>query len=116
MIEPGSLDLTIYQGATFDYPLIWESAPSTPVNLTGCSARLFASKRYNVPHMIEMSTSNGRIALGGSAGTINLSMTAADTALLPASVYYYDLEILYPDNTVTRLLMGKLKVSAEIPA
>jgi hypothetical protein len=56
--------------------------------------------------LIELTTGNGRIALGGSAGTITLTISATDTAALTAGRGVYDLELVSGSGIVTRLLQG----------
>jgi hypothetical protein len=110
----GILDFTIEQGATFNLLLTWK-INGTPVNLTGYTARLAARVDVEDTEVIlSLTTSNGGITLGGSAGTIRLDQTAAQTTLLPAGTYVYDLELIAPNTTVTRLVQGELLISAEV--
>jgi predicted MFS family arabinose efflux permease len=110
----GILDFTIEQGATFNLLLTWK-IDTVPVNLTGYTARLAARVDVEDTEVIlSLTTSNGGITLGGSAGTISLDQTAAQTTLLPAGTYVYDLELVAPNTTVTRLVQGELLISAEV--
>jgi hypothetical protein len=52
--------------------------------------------------------------MGTTSGTITLALTAAATALLSVGDYVYDLELVYPDTTVKRLLEGRLEVVGEV--
>jgi hypothetical protein len=56
----------------------------------------------------------GTITLGGTAGTVDLLISAANTASLTAGQYVYDLELVSGGGVVTRLLEGNFKVSAEV--
>jgi len=110
----GTLDFTIEQGATFNLLLTWK-INDTPVNLTGYTARLAA--RVDVEDtvvILSLTTSNGGITLGGSAGTISLDQTAVQTTALPAGTYVYDLELITGSATVTRLVQGELNISPEV--
>ena len=110
----GTLDFTIEQGATFNLLLTWK-IDTVPVNLTGYTARLQA--RVDVEDsevIVSLTTSNGGITLGGSAGTISLDQTATQTTLLPAGTYVYDLELISTNSTVTRLVQGELLISPEV--
>lgn len=110
----GTLDFTIEQGATFNLLLTWK-IDTVPVNLTGYTARLAARVDVEDTEVIlSLTTSNGGITLGGSAGTISLDQTATQTTLLPAGTYVYDLELVAPNTTVTRLVQGELLISAEV--
>jgi hypothetical protein len=116
MQEPGRYDMTVYQGANFERVLTWTLGdPATPVNLTGYSARM--QLRTYPPSetvVLELTTENGRISMGGAAGTINLAVTADDTEGLAANQYAYDLEVIEGNGFVTRLLQGFVTVDAEV--
>jgi hypothetical protein len=110
----GTLDLSIEQGATYNLVLTWQ-VNGTAVNLTNYTARLQA--RVDVEDtetVLSMTTGGGGITLGGVAGTITLDQSAAQTTLLPAGTYIYDLEMVAGSGTVTRLVQGELVVSAEV--
>jgi hypothetical protein len=110
----GTLDFTIEQGATFNLLLTWK-IDTVPVNLTGYTARLAARVDVEDTEVIlSMTTVNGAITLGGSAGTISLDQTATQTTLLPAGTYVYDLELITSGGTVTRLVQGELNISPEV--
>lgn len=111
MQAPGSLDLTIYQGATYTQTLTWK-IDGDPVDLTTYTARMQARTTYDAPPTLNLATGSG-ITLGGAAGTITISITAANTATLPAGRYLYDLEMVN-GSTVTRLLAGRLTISPEV--
>lgn len=116
-MTPGKLDLTVYQGATWTQTLIWKTgAPAAPVDLTGSAARMQARTRTDAPDppLLSLTTENGGIALGGALGTVDLTLSASATAALPAGSFVYDLEIVHPDSTVTRLAMGRLKIIPEV--
>lgn len=108
--------INILQGETFRKVITWKAGmPPVPVDLTGCQARMqVRSKVDSADVLLELSTANGRIELGGTAGTLTLSLSATDTAALAWTLGVYDLEIVHPDATVRRLLAGGVKVSPEV--
>ena len=112
MQEPGTLNLTMWQGATWDYTLTW-TISATPVNLTGYTARMQVRKLHSSPTAVLSLTNLAGITLGGSAGTIVLAATATQTAAITASTYVYDLELVSGAGVVTRLLEGTMTVDAE---
>jgi hypothetical protein len=61
-----------------------------------------------------LTSSNGGITLGGSAGTIALNIAASVTANFIAGDYVYDLELNAANGTVTRLIEGKFNVTPEV--
>lgn len=116
MQAPGRYDFTIFQGASFDTTLTWKvGTPATAVNLTGFTARLQVRTSVDsATTALELTTANGGITLGGAAGTIALAVSASATASLPAGYYVYDLELVAPGGGVTRLVEGRVTVSAEV--
>jgi len=86
-------DIVCDQGATFSRQLTWLDDSSSAVNLTGYTARMQVRETVESSStLLSLTTENSRIALGGTAGTITLTVTAADTAAVVAGHYVYDLE------------------------
>jgi hypothetical protein len=111
-------DICIFQGATFDQTLFYETGePSTPVNLTGYTAKMqIRSKPESKAVILELSTTNGRITLnsGSQNGAIRLFISATDTALLSVcDKAVYDIE-LYNVAVTTRILQGNVIISPEV--
>jgi hypothetical protein len=105
----------IAQGATWPQQLVWKTGdPPTAVDLTGYTARMHLRRRVgDEDPAVELTTENDGITLGGTAGTIDLLISAADTADLASGRYVYDLELV-TGSTVRRLLEGTITVSAEV--
>lgn len=116
MQAPATLNMTCWQGASFDYTLTWK-LNDVPVNLTGYSARMQVRESYDSTAVI-LSLANGSgITLGGTAGTILLAAAATATAALdatPTGQYVYDLELVSGSNIVTRLVQGTFVVDPEV--
>lgn len=107
----------IEQGADFaPGEITWKDANETPINLTGYTARMDIKKDVNSSAIITLTTENGRITLGGAAGTIALTIVSADTDALPVGNYKYDMELVSGSGTVTRLLEGSVSVKENITA
>ena len=120
MSAPTKVPLKIYQGATFFESWAWSTAPDessayTPVDLTGCTVRMqIRAKIEATTPLLTLTTENGGISLGGTAGTIELLIDADDTAALTWTSGVYDLEIVFPGGQVTRLTYGSVTVSPEV--
>lgn len=111
----GKYDLTINQGETLSQQFTWKDSTGTAVNLTGYSARMQARlSPDSTDPIIDLTTSNGGISLGGVAGTITLSMTAATTSALTEGYAVWDIELVSGSGVVTRLLQGNLIITREI--
>jgi hypothetical protein len=114
----GLYNITCQQGATFQRQVTWTDPARDAYNLTGYTARM--QVRDNVSSntiVIALSTtagSGGTITLGGTAGTVDLLIPAANTTTLTAGQYVYDLELVSGGGVVTRLLEGNFKVTAEV--
>lgn len=59
------------------------------------------------------STANGRMVLGGPAGSINVTIDATTTGNISAGRYSYDL-VLDSGVEVTRILEGKFVVTGAV--
>lgn len=111
----GRYNIIIEQGATFSRVLTWRDAQGALIDLSGYTARMQARAGHTAQSvLVSLTTENGRIALGGAAGTVTLTIAAADTALLPSGSYVYDLELVSAGGVVTRLLEGCCQVSPEV--
>lgn len=101
----------IEQKATFKKRLTYRDKLRKPVNLTGFSARMQVRDAAG-PLLADLSAANGKIVLGGTLGTIDLLLTAAETALMTfAAPALYDLKLIAPDGSETRMLEGKITLS-----
>ena len=112
----GILNLTIEQGTTYSQRLTWK-IDSNAVNLTGYTARMkvrAVNRRDREPLISLTSSAGGGITLGGSAGTIDIAISAASTASLVPEKYTYDLELVSSGGVVTRLVKGTVTVAAEV--
>ena len=106
MIEPATYDLTLYQGATFEKT--WTvKVDNVPVNWTGYTAQ-FEVKEVSSDTVIFNITPT----LGGAAGTIAVTITAAASTNTAAGAYSYNLK-LTSGTYVTWLLRGTLTVIGE---
>lgn len=110
------LKLTFLQGETFDRTFTWKTGtPAVPVDLTGCSARSQFRAKIDAPDvLLQLSSDDGSIVLGGAAGTIRYRLSAAATAALAWRSAVHDLELTFPDGTVRRLISGQAEVSPEV--
>jgi hypothetical protein len=112
------VNLKIDQGATFSKLVTWKTGPAllaVPVDITGCTARMHArGKIADAATLLDLTTANGGIVLGGAAGTVEIKLTDEQTAAITWAAAVYDLEIEFADGTVRRLLQGSISVSPEV--
>ena len=82
--------------------------------MTGFTARMQIRKSVGASAFeIELTTENGRIVYTDqAAGAFALSLSDTETEDLTGGVY--DLELVSPTGTVTRLLQGKVSISKNV--
>jgi len=118
MLTPLTIDLLIYQGATFhrSWKLV-ESGTTTPMDLTGYSARMQIREKLKSEDVIlELTTANSRIAIDitSTDTTLSLYIAPEDTAAIQITRGVYDLELVDTAGDVFRLMQGAVTVSKEV--
>lgn len=106
----GVHNFVIEQNATFKRTMTYKDASKKPVNLTGYDAHMQIRDGSNVV-VADLTVQNGGIILGGAAGTIQLIITEEETTTMNFAPALYDLKIIAPDGTSTRLLQGSVTLS-----
>lgn len=114
--KPFKYRIEIVQGATLRDTVTWRAGePSAPVDLTGCTARMQVRDKIASPTvLLELTTENGGISLGGTAGTVTLYLDDEATAAITWTAGVYDLEIVLADGDVRRFLAGVVVVLPEV--
>lgn len=118
-VKPGEFDLTIYQGALFNEQFQFFLANgTTPMNLTGFTARLQMRSTYGAPDAyVTLTTENGGITIEDAAqGLVTIKIDATETALLTQIDGVYDLKML-PDGDeerAVRVMWGTVRLSREV--
>jgi hypothetical protein len=110
-------DLCINQGATYQPNFIWTAggcgvgtvgASPQPVDLTGYTAAMQFRNYYGGTLLYDASAD---IVLGGTAGTIALTIPASVTETFTWYSGVYDLLLTSAQGVATRLLAGNVNVS-----
>jgi hypothetical protein len=113
MITPGTYDITLFQGADYDQTFT-ASQDGTALNWTGYSARMQVRDSSDATAVLLSLTNGSGITLGGTAGTIAVAVTNAQSAAISAGSYAYDLELISGSSAVTRFLQGAFNVSGNV--
>lgn len=118
-----TITLEMEQGATFSKVWTCRDAAGAAIDLSAYTARMQVRATYaSSAVLLDCSTANGKIVLGGAAGTIALTIPAADLAALtipdspgkpPMLNAVFDLELVN-GGTVIRLLQGPCNISREV--
>ena len=112
MINPATYNITSYQGATYSLNMTW-AIGGTAVNLTGYTAAMQVKENASSTASVLSLTSGSGITLGGTAGTIAISVSATTMGSATPGNYVYDLE-LNSGGQVTRLIQGGFAIQAEV--
>jgi hypothetical protein len=110
-------NIKIEQGATFKLYILWKAKETdVPIDLTGFEARMQVRRNYaSAEPWMTLTSVDGEIVLGGVDGTVEVTGSAAKTALVPNRDGVYDIELYRPiDGFVRRLLQGEAIVSPEV--
>jgi hypothetical protein len=103
-------NLQIYQGDSYNATVTVLNQDGTGADLTGYTAH--AHIRISTADQSEVWVSMAtQVTL---PNTILLSLTPADTAALSYERFYWDLQVIAPDNTTATLLAGRVDVALEI--
>lgn len=114
MTIPAKRNWKIFQGATFRKLQRWR-AGGFAVDFTGCTARMQVRSEVESPTvLLELTTENGGITLGGIDGTVALYVSATETAAIGWESGVFDMEIEWPGGDVSRIVQGSISVSPEV--
>ncbi len=113
-MKPGTYNMTIYQGSDWEFWVPgYRDTVGQIVDLTGYTAKMQIRDRKGGELLVELTTENGRIVLGGAAGTILLTLDHATTAAMRRGGVY-DLELTSSAGKRGRLLQGSVALSEEV--
>lgn len=115
-MSAGFCHFVFEQGATFGQTLTLKDSSNALVNLTGYTAAEMDLRENPESSSVvaTLTVANSRVALGGAAGTVTLSMSATDTANLTAGDGVYDLELTDGSGGIHRILEGTYTVRRNI--
>jgi hypothetical protein len=116
-MQPAHIDLDIYKGSTFVKIIQWKTG-ETPVavNLTGCTARMQLRKAVNDTTVLDtLTTENGKLEIHEPLnGKFKIIIPANTSTTYTFTSAVYDLEIIFTDGTVTRVIEGCLTAAPEV--
>jgi hypothetical protein len=112
-MTPGLVNFVCPQGSTFRRTLTY-TLDQIPIDLSGYSSRLQVRQAHYSENTIISLVSGSGISIGGSAGTIDIFISASETSNFPPGTHFYDLEIISPSNIVDRLIEGRFNVTPEV--
>ena len=107
----GTYNLVIDQGGDFSVQITMTET-SVPVDLTGYLGRADIRSKITATSVVESFTI---IITDPVNGVVSMALGNAESAALPAGIYYYNLEIYTAgDAIVLPLLRGKITIRPEV--
>lgn len=112
----GELNIVIDQGSTFVMTITLTTDGTTPIDITGYSARMQMRTSHGAAATaLDLSTGGGEITLSDpTAGEYTVTVDDATTAALTPGSYVYDFESVDTGGAVTRIIEGSAVVSPEV--
>jgi len=112
MASPGNYNMVVPQSTTFTFACKIQEG-STPWDLTGYTGTMTVRPFLgSATTTLLATTANGKLTLGGPAGTVSVTFTAPETTI-KAESYVYDI-VLNSGGTITRILEGQFIVTAGV--
>lgn len=102
MAEAAVINLVCRQGRTFSKTFEWR-VNGVLQDLTDVVGRMQVRIAPGPSAVYaELSTTNGCMVLGGTAGTVSLALpdTGSNSTAIGARVYQYDIKLTFPDGSV----------------
>lgn len=110
---PARYNISVFQGDTFSLQFAIDT-DGVPLNLTSFTAamqvRPFASSTTKILDL----TSAAGITLGGAAGTVVVTVSAATMAAAAVGRHVYDFELTSPSGVKTKILVGAFIIIQEV--
>lgn len=113
MITPGNYNITVWSGADYDKTFT-VTQNGTAINWSGYTAQMQVRESADATATLLSLTNGSGITLGGTAGTIALTITNAQSSAIDAGSYSYDLEMISNGGLITRLLQGSFNVVGNV--
>lgn len=109
-MKPARYNIKFYRGTTLDIVMTY-LINNVPVDLANYTATMDVRPSPNSTTLTtQLTTGNGKLILNAVTGEIEILLTATQTAALPLGQFQYDLNIISPNNTVTKLIQGSFVV------
>jgi len=107
----GYQELFIEQGADYSTSITLDDADNEPFDLTGYQAKSQIKKSYYSSNAAAVFTITIPTPVNG---TLNMSLTSANTSNIAAGRYVYDVIIKNSSNNITRVLEGIVNIVPQV--
>lgn len=115
-IEEGDkVSVKIKKGTTYRHTFTYVNSAGVAIDLTGYTARMQIRETIESVATVYSGVSGGDITMGGTAGTVTLSIPAATTAAWTFTSGVYDIEIVSSAGVVIGLVgVSRVTVTPEV--
>ena len=103
-------NLTVDQGSAFEGYVYCSVFGNTSVDLTNYTVRAQLRRTYRSTDSIPFTASIYNV----TKGIIKLALTSAQTDLMTARRYVYDVEVVDSNNNVARVVEGQIEVNPRV--
>ncbi len=103
-------NMSIFRGKSLNFNIIWGG--STPIDISGYQASL-QIRDASGGVMLDLSTSNGGIAIDGPSGKLILQATPLATSQI-SKAGYYELEMTTSSDEIYRVISGSVSPVDEV--
>lgn len=101
------VNLIIDQGTTFSKSIDLKDANNNPLDVTDYESRGQLRKHYLSSNSISFSTSL-------TEGQLTISLTANQTSSIVSGRHVYDVELINPSGSISRIMEGIITVTPEV--
>lgn len=111
-LDPSDYNWVVRKYSTFSFDISVLDSNGSPVDITGCTARLQVRAADGSAILLELSTSNGKLLIDGTNGRIYgsssgaIALSVAETTAITWSKAAYDLLLTFPNGERDKLQRG----------
>lgn len=102
------LNLIIDQGSSFSTSFTVNDDAGVPINFSGYTGSAQIRKHYTSTNAVSFTVT------ANSSGVVSLSLNSNTTTSIEAGRYVYDVELVAPANTTSRVVEGIVTVTPQV--
>lgn len=108
-------NIKVVKGETYDHIYTYADDNGVAIGITGYTARMHIRATVDATTTLYEAVSGGDLTIGGTAGTVTLSIPAATTAAWTFLSGVYDVELVSPAGKVIKLVgVSRVTISPEV--
>lgn len=105
-LRPAELDVKASQGLPVTLTITYKDSAGSAINLSGYTAQMSFKSTPSASATVTLATGGSGITLGSGTGNIVIALSAANSALLTAGVWYYDFKLIDGSSVPTKPFGG----------